>query len=119
MKNKALLILLLSAALWILMLLSVAPKLITHAAGDMPTEEEIAEEEYWDSLELLAICVEAEAGNQGLEGKRMVVDVILNRVDDPDWPGTIEEVISQPVQFRRIGMAGWTGCPCRKKHSKR
>ena len=24
------------------------------------------EEEYWDSLELLAICVEAEAGNQSL-----------------------------------------------------
>ena len=99
MKNKALIILLLSAALWILMLLSAAPKLITHAAGDMPTEEEIAEEEYLDSLELLAICVEAEAGNQGLDGKRMVVDVILNRVDDPDWPGTIEEVISQPTHF--------------------
>ena len=53
--NKALIILLLSAALWILMLFSAAPKLITHAAGDMPTEEEIAEEEYWDNLELLAI----------------------------------------------------------------
>ena len=99
MKNKALIILLLSAALWILMLLSAAPKLITQAAGDMPTAEEIEEEEYWDSLELLAICVEAEAGNQGLDGKRMVVDVILNRVDDPDWPDTIEGVISQPVHF--------------------
>lgn len=33
---------------------------------------DIAEEEYWDSLELLAICVEAEAGNQSLEGKRLV-----------------------------------------------
>ena len=99
MKNKALIILLLSAALWILMLLSAAPKLITHAAGDMPTAEEIAEEEYWDSLELLAICVEAEAGNQGLDRKRMVADVILNRVDDPDWPDTIEGLISQPVHF--------------------
>ena len=31
---------------------------------------DIAEEEYWDSLELLAICVEAEAGNQGLQSRR-------------------------------------------------
>ena len=44
--NKALIILLLSAALWILMLLSAVPKLITKAAGDMPTAEEIEEEEY-------------------------------------------------------------------------
>ena len=29
----------------------------------------------------------------------MVADVILNRVDDPDWPDTIEEVISQPTHF--------------------
>lgn len=97
--NKALIILMISAALWILMLLSAAPKMITHAAGDVTTEEELEEQEYYDSLELLAICVEAEAGNQGLDGKRMVVDVILNRVDDPDWPGTIEEVISQPTHF--------------------
>lgn len=34
-------------------------------AAELPyeTPEEIAEEEYWDSLELLALCVEAEAGN--------------------------------------------------------
>lgn len=63
------------------------------------TEAEIAEEIYFDSLELLAICVEAEAADQGLEGKRMVVDVILNRVDDPHWPDNIIEVISQPYQF--------------------
>jgi len=63
------------------------------------TKEEIEEEEYFDSLELMALCVEAEAGNQGLEGKRMVADVILNRVDSPDWPDTIEGVISQKYQF--------------------
>lgn len=43
---------------------------------------DIEEEEYWDGLELLAICVEAEAGNQGLQGKRLVADVILNRAED-------------------------------------
>lgn len=65
----------------------------------MPTEEELEEELYYDSLELLAICVEAEAGNQPLDGKRMVVDVILNRVDDPAWPDTIEGVITEPYAF--------------------
>jgi N-acetylmuramoyl-L-alanine amidase len=63
------------------------------------TEEQIAEEDYWGELELLAACVEAEAGNQGLEGKRLVADVILNRVDDPDFPDTIEGVITQPYAF--------------------
>lgn len=63
------------------------------------TPEDIAEETYYDSLEELAICVEAEAGNQNLTGKRMVAAVILNRVDDEDWPDTIPEVIEQPYQF--------------------
>ena len=62
-------------------------------------EDELAEELYCDSLELLAICVQAEAGNQPLIGRRMVADVILNRVDDPDWPDTIEGVITQRNQF--------------------
>jgi len=63
------------------------------------TEEELAEEAYYDSLELLALCVEAEAGNQGLIGKKYVVDVVLNRVDDPDFPDNITDVIMQKNQF--------------------
>lgn len=63
------------------------------------TAEDLAEEEYYDDLELIASCVEAEAGNQDLYGKRLVVDVILNRVDDPDFPDTIEDVIYQKRQF--------------------
>lgn len=70
----------------------------TYEVREM-TPEDIAEEEYYDSLELLAICVEAEAGNQDLTGKRMVSDVIFNRVDDPDFPDTITEVITQKNQF--------------------
>ncbi len=62
---------------------------------------DIEEEEYWDDLELLAICVEAEAGNQGLQGKRLVADVILNRAEDTSgqWSDTISGVISQKNQF--------------------
>lgn len=63
------------------------------------TDEELAEEAYYDSLELLAMCVEAEAGNQGLIGKKYVVDVVLNRVDDEDFPDSITDVIMQQNQF--------------------
>lgn len=63
------------------------------------TEDGLAEELYCDSLELLAVCVQAEAGNQPLLGRRMVADVILNRVDDPCWPDTIEGVITQRYHF--------------------
>lgn len=67
----------------------------------VPNVEQIRDEMYWDSMELLAICVEAEAGNQDLEGKRLVVDVILNRADDRsgEWADTIEGVITQYWQF--------------------
>lgn len=50
-------------------------------------------------LDLIAACVEAEAGNQDLTGKRLVADVILNRVDAEGFPDTIEGVISQPRHF--------------------
>ncbi len=63
------------------------------------TPEDIAEIEYYDSLDLLAICVEAEAGNQDLMGKRLVVDVVLNRVDSDRFPDDITSVITQPWQF--------------------
>ncbi len=74
-------------------------EVITRQEYEYPAD--IAEEEYWDGLELLAICVEAEAGNQGLEGKRLVADVILNRAEDRSgqWPDTITGVISQKNQF--------------------
>lgn len=63
------------------------------------------EEEYYDSLELLALCVEAEAGNQSIEGKRMAADVILNRMDSPDRPDIIEGVIADPYEFASF----WNG----------
>lgn len=64
-----------------------------------PTPDDLEAERYYDSLELLALCVEAEAGNQGLEGKRLVADVVLNRVDSDMFPNTIEGVITQKYHF--------------------
>lgn len=63
------------------------------------TEEQIQEEIRLGDMELIAQLVEAEAGNQDLKGKCLVVDVILNRVESPDFPNTVEEVIFQPGQF--------------------
>ena len=64
-------------------------------------EEEIRNEIMYGELELLAILVYAEAGNQDELGQRYVADTVLNRVDDKDFPDTIEEVIYQrePTQY--------------------
>lgn len=67
------------------------------------TEEDIAEEAYYDDLELLAMLVHAEAGNQDMIGRRLVAEVVLNRVDSDDFPDTIHEVIYQPNQFSPVG----------------
>ncbi len=63
------------------------------------TLDNIPEEHYYDSLELLACCIAAEAGNQSEYGQRLVCDVVLNRVDDADFPDNIWDVIEQPNQF--------------------
>lgn len=68
---------------------------IVQKSESMWTEEELHD------IFLLEQLVQAEAGNQDLMGKQLVVDVVLNRVADPRFPDTIEEVIFQtdPVQF--------------------
>lgn len=52
-----------------------------------------------EDFTLLAKCVEAEAGTQDLKGKRLVADVIMNRVESSAWPNTIYGVITQDRQF--------------------
>ena len=61
--------------------------------------EELEVETLEKQMELFCKCVEAEAGNQSLLGKRLVCDVILNRVASPDFPDGIEGVINQENQF--------------------
>lgn len=41
----------------------------------------------------------AEAGGEDLEGKALVMRVVLNRVLDPEFPNTVEAVICQTGQF--------------------
>lgn len=66
------------------------------------SNNEVEIELAYDELEYLAACVEAEAGTQGLMGKRIVVDVILNRVDDTRFPNSIIGVINAPNQFEVV-----------------
>lgn len=76
------------------------------------TEVNLAEEAKYDDMELIAQLVQAEAGNQDLEGRRLVTSVVLNRVRSDQFPNTVEDVIFQDGQFSVIknGMfdeAGW------------
>lgn len=70
-------------------------------------QPEIAEEfplsDY--EIELLALVVMAEAEGESEEGKRLVIDTILNRVDSEHFPNTVEGVVYQPNQFTSM----WNG----------
>ena len=66
---------------------------------DFPKEKENANDR---QLEYLAKCVLAEAGNQDEYGKRLVIDVILNRKENTAFPNTYEDIINQPNQFEVV-----------------
>lgn len=70
-------------------------------------EAEIYKEAYIsnEDIELIALATMAEAEGECEEGKRLVIDTILNRVDSEYFPNTISEVIYQPGQFTSM----WNG----------
>ncbi len=52
-----------------------------------------------ESLFWLSRVIFAESGNQSLKGKMAVGNVVLNRVESPMFPGSIQGVLSQRNQF--------------------
>lgn len=48
-----------------------------------------------DSFDILCRIVEAEAGGEDYFGKKLVAEVVLNRVASPNFPDTVEEVVFQ------------------------
>lgn len=54
-----------------------------------------------EERELMARIVYLEARGEPFEGQQAVAEVILNRVESEDFPGTVEDVIHQtdPLQF--------------------
>lgn len=55
-----------------------------------------------EDISILERIVEAEAGDQGVEGMIYVADVILNRVSSKKFPNTIHDVVFAPGQFSPI-----------------
>lgn len=51
----------------------------------------------YDDAQCLMKIAQAEAGNQGIDGMALVMQTVLNRVKDEDFPNTVYEVISQKL----------------------
>lgn len=70
-----------------------------------------------EELEMLACCIYCEAGGDSAsdETRRMVGEVVLNRVADPRFPDSIKAVLTQRAQYGRFF---WTGIvwPSRSKN---
>ncbi|MBR1677295.1 MAG: cell wall hydrolase [Clostridia bacterium] len=82
---------------------TITPEPITYEVTTEVEEEVYTEPLIWEEDRYLLAClVYAEAGNQDLTGKRLVVDVVLNRVDSDTFPDTIPEVIFQKYQFAPV-----------------
>ncbi len=65
--------------------------------------EETMDEEF--DVRLIALVTMAEAESESDEGKRLVIDTILNRVDSVYFPDTVYDVVYQPYQFSSM----WDG----------
>lgn len=61
-------------------------------------------------LTLLALLTMAEAEGECEEGKRLVIDTVLNRVDSEHFPDTISEVIYQKSQFTSMHNGRFERC---------
>jgi N-acetylmuramoyl-L-alanine amidase len=55
-----------------------------------------------EEIDLLARLVRAEAQIEPFEGKVAVACVVLNRIESPQFPDTIESVIYEPRQFQPV-----------------
>lgn len=58
-----------------------------------------------EEIDLIALVTMAEAEGEPEEGKRLVIDTILNRMDHPEFPDTASGVIYQSGQFSSM----WNG----------
>ena len=79
----------------------------TEVETEIVEETEAYEEDYIsnEDVELIALVTMAEAEGECEDGKRLVIDTILNRVDSEYFPNTIAEVVYQPGQFTSM----WNG----------
>ena len=78
---------------------------IPIATEEMEGLEEVIPKMSREDVELIALVTMAEAEGECEEGKRLVIDTILNRVDSEHFPDTVYEVVYQPNQFSSM----WNG----------
>ena len=76
------------------------PEQPVYIRNDIP-ETKMSEED----IELIALLTMAEAEGECEEGKRLVIDTILNRMDSEYFPDTAYDVIYQPYHFSSM----WNG----------
>ena len=106
---------------------SVEPRMISADVIEMepkpepePEPEHIEEESPLsdEEIELIALVVMAEAEGESEEGKRLVIDTILNRVDSElsYFPNTVEEVVYQPSQFSSMWNGRVDRCEVTEEH---
>lgn len=58
-----------------------------------------------EDIELIALVTMAEAEGECEEGKRLVIDTILNRIDSDQFPDTVHDVVYQKYHFSSM----WNG----------
>lgn len=75
---------------------------ISETGVEEITKKELLSEE---DISLIALVTIAEAEGECEEGKRLVIDTILNRMDSEHFPDTAYDVIYQPYQFSSM----WNG----------
>lgn len=83
---------------------TINEKIVEEATDEVQTvsdESPFTDEE----ISLIALLTMAEAEGESEEGKRLVIDTVLNRVDHARFPDTVTEVIYQPSQFSSM----WNG----------
>lgn len=78
---------------------AICKALLTHVEGRNAYIQ--SGDSYYDAdaLYWLSHIINAESGNQSLEGKIAVGNVVMNRVESPEFPNTIYNVLYQKNQF--------------------
>lgn len=83
---------------------TIEPTICTSSNPE-PTEEKWIYPISEDEINLIALVTMAEAEGETELGKRLVIDTILNRVDNPHYPDNVTDVIYEKNQFTSM----WNG----------
>lgn len=81
------------------------------AESTEPVRERFTE----DEINFIARVVMAEAEGESELGKRLVADVIFNRVDSPRFPNTVNGVLYQKHQFQCLRDGRINQCPVKSE----